>query len=97
MNVDAHATGLYVGIYETLTAARTFTKAPAHPLLRVAWAAGFRELNQIHEAVRHSRAAGATWREISEALGENPATAETKYGTGLERMRRYRARLRADS
>lgn len=77
-------------------AERTLTEAPDHPLLRVAWAQGFGQLDMLREAVQQAKADGITWRQIGEALGENPRTAETKYGTGLERMRRYRERKRTE-
>jgi len=69
-------------------------RAPDDPLLRVAWAQGFGQVDQLREAVRQAKASGLTWRQIGAALGEHPRTAETKYGGGLDRMRRYRERRR---
>lgn len=69
--------------------------APDHPLLRIAWAQGFGQIDQLREAVQQGKASGLTWREIGEALGENPKTAATKYGGGLDRMRRYRERKKS--
>lgn len=76
-------------------ATSTLNAAPDHPLLRVAWARGFGQTDQLQAAVDLARAGGFTWREIGEAVGENQRTVETKYGGGRERQRRYQQRRRS--
>lgn len=71
-------------------------QAPDQPELRLAWAQGFGHVNVLQAAVDFARSQGLTWAQIGESLGEHPGTARTKYGGGLERMRRYRARKRGD-
>ena len=78
------------------SAGKALDDAPDDPLLRIAWAQGFGQVDQLRDAVQQAKAQGITWRQIGDALGENPRTAETKYGSGLERMRRYRERRRAE-
>lgn len=69
-------------------------RAPDHALLRVAWAHGFGQVDQLRGAVQEARAQGFTWRDIGQATGENWRTAQTKYGGGYEGQRRYRERKR---
>lgn len=69
---------------------------PADPLLRVAWAFGFGQTDQLQAAVTAARAAGLTWKQIAAATGEHPATAATKYGGGRERQREYQRRRRTE-
>jgi hypothetical protein len=68
---------------------------PADPILRMAWAAGYGQVDAIKDAVDAARAAGATWRQVGAALGVHYRTAQSKYGGGQERARRYADRQRA--
>ena len=71
--------------------------APDDPLLRVAWAMGFGQIDHVRAAVAVARDAGCTWAQIASITGEKDRrTAEMKYGAGYERMRRYRERKKAD-
>lgn len=78
-------------------AVATAETAPGHPLLRIAWAKGFGQVDQLQTAVDDARGAGFTWQHIAEATGENWRTAATKYGSGYERMKRYRQRKQAEN
>lgn len=69
-------------------------QAPTEPLLRVAWMKGHGQVTQLAEAVHGARESGATWPQIAAALDEHPRTARTKFGGGIEAMRRYRERKR---
>ena len=71
-------------------------QAPQDVLRRVAWAAGFGNIDEAATAVGAARTAGYTWEQISDALGMNAETARTRYGGGYERQRRYRARKKGD-
>lgn len=67
--------------------------APSDPILRVAWALGFSQVDQVRAAVAVARKAGVTWSRIAEVTGDKDRrVAEMKYGAGYERQRRYRAR-----
>src|SRR4051794_11532813 len=70
-------------------------KAPDDPVLRVAWAGGYGQIDVIKDAIDAARAAGATWRQLGDALGENWRTVQSRYGGGAERYQRYRERQRA--
>jgi hypothetical protein len=71
-------------------------QAPTDTLERVAWAAGWGQDDELRRAVETARAAGAPWSAIADAIGIAAGTAETKYGSGYERQRRYRARKRRE-
>lgn len=70
-------------------------RAPADPLRRVAWAQGYGSIEAVDQAVADARAAGVTWREIAEALGENHNTVRVRY-TQPDRTNRWRARRAED-
>lgn len=71
-------------------------QAPDDPLLKIAWAQGYGSIDALDRAVLEARAAGVTWREIAEALDENPTTVRVRY-TQQDRYQRYKARRRTDS
>lgn len=71
-------------------------QGPDDPLLAISWALGFGQVDQLRAAVDRARQQGLTWRQIASATGEHVETARTKYGGGLERMRRYRDRKRSE-
>lgn len=75
-------------------ASETLDAAPTHPLLRIAWARGFGQTDQLQRAIDTARETGYSWRQISAAVGENQRTVETKYGGGRERQRAYLKRKR---
>jgi hypothetical protein len=66
--------------------------APAEPLLRVAWAVGYGAVDEVQAAVDRARADGATWQMIGQAAGINWRTAQSRWGSGPDRQRRYRER-----
>ncbi len=69
--------------------------APQHPLLRIAWAQGLREVDALQSAVDDARALGILWEHIARATGERDAkAAEHRYGGGMARQRAYRERRR---
>ena len=70
-------------------------EAPNDPVLRVAWAQGSGSIAVVDQAVADARAAGVTWREIAEALGENHNTVRVRY-TQPDRTHRWRARHAED-
>lgn len=70
------------------------SQAPAEPLLRIAWADGYGQVDLLHDAVMEARAAGATWRDIGDVLGMHFRTAQSKFGQP-DRHRRYAERQRA--
>jgi hypothetical protein len=70
-------------------------RAPDDPILRVAWATGYGKVEVIKDAVELARAAGVTWRQLGDAMGENWRTVQSRYGGGQERYRQYRERQRA--
>jgi hypothetical protein len=61
----------------------------------VAWATGYGQVDVIRQAVEQARGAGASWRQLGEAMGVHFRTVQSKYGTGPERSKRYRERQRA--
>jgi hypothetical protein len=69
-------------------------RAPTDLMLRMAWAAGYGQIDAIRDAVSAARDAGITWRQIGDALGENWRTVQSRYGGGSERTRRYTERQR---
>jgi hypothetical protein len=69
-------------------------EAPTDPLLRVAWTAGHGSYDAVKEAVEEAREAGATWKQLGEALGENWRTVQSRYGQP-DRTRKYLERQRA--
>lgn len=66
-------------------------QAPADPVLRIAWAQGHGGVDALRQAVEDARNAGVTWREIAEALGENPSTVRVRF-TQQDRYQRWKAR-----
>lgn len=66
-------------------------QAPADPVLKVAWAQGHGGVDVVDQAVREARDAGVTWREIAEALSENPTTVRVRY-TQQDRYHRWKAK-----
>lgn len=70
--------------------------APTDSALRVAWAAGFGQTDQLKVAVDNARAAGLTWQQIADVLGLRMRHCQTKF-SGAERQRRYRARRRGEA
>jgi hypothetical protein len=77
-------------------AQRAQDHAPSDPGLRLAWAQGFGQLDQLQSAVDVARAAGLTWTQIAEVLGMKMRHAQTKF-SGSERQRRYRERKQSGS
>lgn len=67
------------------------TQAPDDPVLRIAWAAGYGSVDAVDRAVHQARAAGVTWREIAQALGENHNTVRVRY-TQPDRYQRWKAK-----
>lgn len=66
--------------------------APVEPLKRVAWAVGYGAIDEVQAAVDLARANGATWQSIGQAAGINWRTAQSRWGSGPQRQRRYRER-----
>ena len=66
--------------------------APAEPLARVAWAVGYGAVSEAQAAVDLARSGGATWQQIGQAAGINWRTAQSRWGSGPDRQRRYRER-----
>ena len=72
--------------------------APDDAALRIAWALGFGAVDQIQEAVTYAREKGLGWPDIAQITGEpDRRAAESRYGRGAERQRRYRARKKGES
>lgn len=69
-------------------------QAPSNPVLKVAWAAGHGRLDAVKAAVDEARAAGVTWREISDALDENLNTVKSRF-TQPDRYRKWVEKTRA--
>ena len=67
-------------------------QAPTDPLLRVAWAQGLGDSDHVRTAVATAREAGATWKQLGEALGISWETARFRFSGGYERHKRYRER-----
>ncbi|MGE3292473.1 MAG: hypothetical protein AB7O95_13930 [Geminicoccaceae bacterium] len=76
-------------------AQRAQEHAPDEPRLKLAWAQGFGQLDQLQAAVDQARAAGLTWQQIADVLGMRMRHAQTKFA-GAERQRRYRERRQAE-
>jgi hypothetical protein len=70
--------------------------APTDPLLRVAWADGYGQVDVLRDAVMRARADGATWKQLGEVLGMHFRTVQSKFGQP-DRHRRYEARKRGES
>lgn len=66
--------------------------APVEPLRRVAWAVGYGAVDEVQAAVDAARKNGATWQDIGQAAGINWRTAQSRWGSGPQRQRRYRER-----
>lgn len=77
-------------------AERARDAAPEDPALRLAWAQGFGQLDQLQAAVDHAREVGLTWREIGTVLGMHMRTAQSKF-SGAERQARYYRRKKQQS
>lgn len=75
-------------------AERARNAAPTDPALRLAWAHGFGQLDQLQAAVDYARDLGLTWRDIGDVLGMHMRTAQSKF-SGAERQARYYRRKRA--
>lgn len=72
------------------------THAPEDPIQRVAWAVGYGTVDAAQTAVDRARQAGATWRQIGQAAGINWRTAQSRWGSGPDRQRRYMARKKSE-
>lgn len=70
-------------------------QAPEDPVVRVAWAKGYGNVDIIDRAVAAAREAGVTWRQIAEALDENHNTVRVRY-TQPDRTQRWKARREAE-
>ncbi len=67
--------------------------APDDPILRVAWADGIGDADHVRDAVSRARTAGASWKDIGDALGISHHTARNRFNpSGYEGQRRYRER-----
>jgi len=66
--------------------------APGHPLLRLAWAQGFDQEDQVRAAVELARSAGYSWAKIGAVLGIHRSTAQARFGSNYRTQYRYRQR-----
>lgn len=67
------------------------TRKPNEPLLALAWAVGVGQVDLVRQALDEALAAGRTWREIGEAMGEKPNTLRSRY-LYPDRSTKYRQR-----
>lgn len=65
--------------------------APTDPIRRLAWAVGYGHVSAIDDAVMRAREAGLSWRQIGEAMDENPRTVQSRY-VSPDRWQKYKDR-----
>ncbi len=71
------------------------SRKPDEPLLALAWAVGVGQVDLVRQALDDALAAGRSWREIGEAMGEKPATLRSRY-LYPDRSTKYRKRQSGD-
>ncbi|MPY95458.1 MAG: hypothetical protein GEV08_21100 [Acidimicrobiia bacterium] len=71
------------------------TRKPDEPLLALAWAVGVGQVDLVRQALEEALTAGRSWREIGNAMGENPSTLRSRY-LYPDRSTKYRRQRQRD-